>query len=149
MLKYEIPVLPVTSGLRGLGRYISPLRCAYVGLSLTTSEISYGSGASPAKRSVANALIVFSEFVIDVSMLIRDYTVIVYDNAVRSTKIARVLNFMNRLSEVHARDNELIADVLRIGALALLQIHVRDYGCSRHSYVGRSRGGRRMSAGDN
>lgn len=113
MLKYEIPVLPVASGLRGLGRYISPLRCAYVGLSLTTSEISSGSGASPAKRSVANALIVFSEFVIDVAMLIRDYTVIVYDNAVRSTKIARVLNFMNRLSEVHARDTELIGDVLR------------------------------------
>src|ERR1700731_2685821 len=29
------------------------------------------------------------------------------------TKIARVLNFMNRLSELHARDTEPIADVLR------------------------------------
>ena len=41
-----------------------------------------------------------SEFVIDVAediaMLIRDHTVILYDNSVRSTKIARVLNFMNR-----------------------------------------------------
>ena len=32
----------------------------------------------------------------NIAMLTRDHTVIVYDNAVRSTKIARVLNFMNR-----------------------------------------------------
>ena len=44
-------------------------------------------------------------------MLIRDHTVIVYDNAIRSTKIARALNFMNRLSELPVRDAELIADV--------------------------------------
>ena len=44
-----------------------------------------------------------SEFVIDVAeditMLIRDHTIIVYDNVVRSAEIARVLNFLNRLSE--------------------------------------------------
>ena len=43
---------------------------------------------------------VLSEFVIDVAediaMLIHDHTVILYDNAVRSTKITRVLNFINR-----------------------------------------------------
>ena len=32
----------------------------------------------------------------NIAMFIHDHTVIVYDNAVRSTKIARVLNFMNR-----------------------------------------------------
>jgi hypothetical protein len=44
---------------------------------------------------VANVLILLSEFVIDVAegiaMLIRDRTVIIYDNAVRSTKIAEAL----------------------------------------------------------
>src|SRR5260370_42021109 len=40
-------------------------------------------------------------------------TIVIYDNAVRSTKIARVLNFMNRLSELYPRDTELIAYVLR------------------------------------
>jgi hypothetical protein len=47
---------------------------------LTTREISSGSSSSPAKRSVANVLIVFSEFVIDITeritLLIDDHTVI-------------------------------------------------------------------------
>jgi len=66
---------------------------------------------------VANALIVFSQLVIDVAegfaMLIRDRPVIIYDNNVRSTKIARGLNFMNRLSELPVLDAELIAYVFR------------------------------------
>jgi len=46
-------------------------------------------------------------------MLIRDRPVIIYDNTVRSTKIACGLNFMNGLSELPVLDAELIANVLR------------------------------------
>jgi hypothetical protein len=46
-------------------------------------------------------------------MLIRDRTVIIYDNAVRSTKIARGLNFMKRLAELPMLNVEPIADILR------------------------------------
>jgi hypothetical protein len=46
-------------------------------------------------------------------MLIRDRTVIIYDNAIRSTKIARGLNFMNRSSELPVLDAKPIADVFR------------------------------------
>ena len=69
----------------------------------------------PAKRNVANVLILLSEFVIDVAegiaMLIRDRTVIIYDNTVRRAKIARGLNFMNHLSQLLASNAELSANV--------------------------------------
>jgi hypothetical protein len=82
-----------------------------------TREISSGSSASPAKRSVAKALMSLSDFVVDVpediARLIRDSTIIIYDNALRRTKIARSFEFMNRVSELLAGDAELIANVLR------------------------------------
>ena len=46
-------------------------------------------------------------------MLIRDRPVIIYDDAIRSTKIARGLNFMIRPSELPVLDAEPIADVFR------------------------------------
>ena len=46
-------------------------------------------------------------------MLIRDRTIIIYDNAVRSTEITCSFNFMNRLSELPVLDAELIANVSR------------------------------------
>src|SRR5216684_233045 len=76
VLKYQTPVLPVTSGPCGPDRYVCPFRYAFVGCSFTTREISSGSSASPANRSVANALIILSDFVVDVTediaSLIRD-----------------------------------------------------------------------------
>jgi hypothetical protein len=44
------------------------------------------------------------------AMLIRNRPVIIYDHAVRSAKIARGLNFMNRPSELPVLDAEPIAD---------------------------------------
>jgi hypothetical protein len=116
VLKYQTPVLPVTSGPCGPARYFSPFRYALVGFALMTREISSGSSASPAKRSVANALIVLSDFVVDVAediaVLIRDRPIIIYDNTFRRTKIARGFEFMNRISELLACDAELVANVL-------------------------------------
>ena len=61
----------------------------------TAREISSGSSASPANRNVANTWLGFSQFVIDVAevvaKLIRDHRIIIYDNALRSTIIARGL----------------------------------------------------------
>src|SRR5689334_2279835 len=78
-------------------------------------EISSGSRVSPVKRNVANARVGSSELVIDiperVAVLIRDHAVIIYDNAVRSTKIARRLNLMKRLSELLACNAEPVTDV--------------------------------------
>src|ERR1700751_5306862 len=115
VLKYHIPVLPVTAGPCGPDRYVSPFRYALVGFSLMTREISSGSSASPAKRNVANALIPLSDFVVDVAediaVLIRDRTIIIYDNTIRRTKIARGFEFMNRISELLACDAELVANV--------------------------------------
>jgi hypothetical protein len=75
--------------------------------------ISSGSSASPAKRRVANALVVLSDLVVDVAediaVLIRDRAVIIYDNTVRRAKIARGFEFMNRVSELLACDAELVA----------------------------------------
>src|SRR6516162_6207594 len=117
VLKYQTPVLPVTSGLRGPGLYLWPLRWARVGCCPTTREISSGSSASPANRSVANTWLALSEFVIDVAevlaVLIRDRPIIIYDHAIRRAKIARGLNFMNRPAELPMLDAEAIADVLR------------------------------------
>src|SRR6516165_3759585 len=45
-------------------------------------------------------------------MLIRDRPFVIYDDAIRRTKIARGLNFMDRLSEPPVLDAEL-ADVFR------------------------------------
>ena len=59
--------------------------------------ISSGSSASPARRRVANALVAFSDFVVDVAediaVRIRDGAIITimttyYDNTIRRTKIA-------------------------------------------------------------
>jgi len=61
---------------------------------------------------VAKARVGCSEFVIDVAerlaALVRDHAVIIDDNAVRSAKIARRLNLMQRLSELLARNAEPI-----------------------------------------
>ena len=46
-------------------------------------------------------------------MLIRDRPIVLYDYAVRSTKIARGLNFMNRIAELPVVNAEPIADVFR------------------------------------
>ena len=117
VLKYQTPVLPVTSGLRGPGLYLWPLRWARVGCCPTTREISSGSSASPANRNVANTWLALSEFVIDVAevfaVLIRHRPIVIYDNAIHSTKIARGLNLMNRPSELPVLDAEPIADVFR------------------------------------
>jgi hypothetical protein len=45
-------------------------------------------------------------------VLIRDHSVIVYDNTVRSTKIARRLNLMQRLSQLLMRNIKPITDIL-------------------------------------
>src|ERR1700730_15166328 len=82
-----------------------------------TREISSGSSASPAKRNVANALILLSDFVVDVpeaiARLIRDRAVIIYDNALARTKFPLSFDFINRLVELLACDAELVANVLR------------------------------------
>jgi hypothetical protein len=88
-----------------------------VGCCPTTREISSGSSASPANRNVANTWLALSEFVIDIAevfaVLIRDRPIIIYDYAIRSAKIARGLNLMNRRSELPVLDAEPIADVFR------------------------------------
>jgi hypothetical protein len=57
---------------------------------------------------------VFSDFVVDVpediAILIRDRAIIIYDNAVRRAKIARGLDFMDRVSELLACNAELVAN---------------------------------------
>src|SRR5436190_591936 len=72
-------------------------------------------GTTPAKRSVANALLRLSDFVVDVAehiaALIRDRTVIIYDNTVRRAKITRGLDFMDRVSKLLASDTESIANI--------------------------------------
>src|SRR6266446_4392314 len=117
VLKYQSPVFPVISGLRGPGLYRCPLRQARVGCCLRTFEISSGSSASPAKRRVANVPSVFSGFIINVAerfaVLIRDRPIIIYDNAIRATEIAPSLNFMECGSEFVARNSKQIADILR------------------------------------
>jgi hypothetical protein len=84
---------------------------------LTTREISSGSSASPAKRRVANALILLSDFVVDVpediANLVRDRAIIIYDNMFRRTKIARGFKLMNRIAELPVMNAEPIAYVLR------------------------------------
>jgi hypothetical protein len=80
-------------------------------------EISSGSSASPANRNVANTWLALSEFIIDVAevfaMLISHRPILIYDNAIGSTKIARGLNLMNRRPELPVLDAEPIADVFR------------------------------------
>src|SRR5207302_2748501 len=97
-------------------RYFSPFLYALVGRSLTTRVISSGSSASPAKRRVANALVAFSDFVVDVAediaVLIRDHAIIIYDNTLRRTKIACGFEFMNCDSELLTCDAELVTNVL-------------------------------------
>jgi len=55
---------------------------------------------------VANALILLSDFVVDVpedrARLMRDRAVIIDDNTLRRTKIACCLEFMNRIAELLA-----------------------------------------------
>jgi len=113
VLKYQTPVLPITSGPCGPDRYFSPFRYALVGFSLTTLEIASGSRASPAKRNVVNALVVFSDFVVDVAedivILIRDRAIIIYDNTIRRAKISRGFDCVPKLL---ACDPELVANVL-------------------------------------
>ena len=46
-------------------------------------------------------------------MLIRDHTVIVYDNAICSTKIAGRLDFVDRIAELPVVNVKPIADVFR------------------------------------
>jgi hypothetical protein len=67
---------------------------------------------------VANARVGSSELVIDiperVAARIRDHAVIIYDDAVRSTKIARRLNLMKRLSELLVCNAEPVTDALTL-----------------------------------
>jgi hypothetical protein len=70
---------------------------------------------------------VFSEFVIDITeritLLIGDHTVIIDDNAVRSTKIACGLDFVNRVTELPVLNAEPIAEVfIALGSLDLLDV---------------------------
>jgi hypothetical protein len=55
------------------------------------------------------------DFIVNVAevftVLVRDRPVIIYDNAVRTTAIPCVLNFMNCVTELPMMNVELIADV--------------------------------------
>jgi hypothetical protein len=91
---------------------------------------------------------VFSEFAIDITeritLLIDDHTVIIDDNAVRSTKIACGLDFVNRIAELPVLNAEPIADVFRrISSVVPNDTsHVRAYNGSRADClaIGLSRG---------
>ena len=69
----------------------------------------------PVKRNVAKARVGDSEFVINVAerfaILIRDHIIIADDNAIRSTKITRRLNLMQRFSELLMCNAEPIANI--------------------------------------
>jgi hypothetical protein len=73
---------------------------------------------------VAKALTVLSDFVVDIAediaRLIRDRAVIIYDNALRNTKIACSFEFVSRIAELPVLNTEPIAVVRPEPSLAPL-----------------------------
>ena len=88
----------------------------FVGWICKSCEIWSGSNRSPAKRSVANALMVSecSDFIVDVAkplaVFVCDRAVIVYEHPIRGTKVVRRLDLVGRSSQLPPLDAKLIAN---------------------------------------